>query len=122
MPGRQVLDGLSLSVRRGAVAVLLGAADAGKTTVSRLIAAQIPRFTGGEVSGSIELHGRDLTGAKPYELLELVGVVSQDSNEQIITARCDTEVAFALESLGLPRRQIVERVDEALDLLGLSGF
>ncbi len=104
------------------MAVLLGAADAGKTTLTRLIAGQIPRFTGGEVSGSIELHGQSLNGTKPYELLERVGVVSQDSNEQIITARCDTEVAFALESLGLPRQQIVQRVDEALDLLGLSGF
>jgi energy-coupling factor transport system ATP-binding protein len=119
---KPVLDGLSLSVPEGLMTVVLGPADAGKTTLARIIAGLVPRFSGGHLSGSIELRGVDVRGEKPYTLMDRVGVVAQDSDEQIFTTRCDTEVAFALESLGLPRQRIVEKVETSLQVMGLSAF
>jgi energy-coupling factor transporter ATP-binding protein EcfA2 len=117
-----VHDGFSLSIPDRSVSVLFGAADAGKTTFARIIAGLVPRFSGGSLQGSLLLDGLDIRKSLPFELMEKVGLVSQDSDEQIFTTRCDTELAFALESLGVPRPQIVERVDLCLLQMGLSAF
>ena len=117
-----VHDGFSLSIRAGSVSVLFGAADAGKTTFARIIAGLVPRFSGGSLQGTLLLDGLNIRESLPFELMEKVGLVSQDSDEQIFTTRCDTELAFALESLGVPRPQIVERVDRCLQQMGLSAF
>jgi energy-coupling factor transport system ATP-binding protein len=58
----------------------------------------------------------------PYELLEEIGLVFQNSEEQLFTTRCDSEIAFALESLAVPRERIRERVLSALKWLGLSAY
>ena len=120
--GGLVLDGVGFRVTAGSTTVLMGRADAGKTTLARVIAGLVPRFTGGGISGEIRLRGRGIRSVPPYDLVESVGLVAQDSEEQLFTTRCDTEVAFALESLGLPRHQIGSRVSESLEKVGLSGF
>ncbi len=117
-----VHDGFTLTIRTGGVTVLFGAADAGKTTFARIVAGLVPRFSGGTLDGTIILDGQDVRKSAPFELMEKVGLVSQDSDEQIFTTRCDTELAFALESLGVPRPRIVDRVEESLRKMGLSAF
>jgi energy-coupling factor transport system ATP-binding protein len=120
--GASVLDGFSWSVGEGGISVLFGGADAGKTTLGRILAGLIPRFTGGKLTGTRLLNGRDVSSAMPFDLMEEIGLVSQDSDEQIFTTRCDSEVAFALESLGVPRKEMQDRVDAGLKRMGLAGF
>jgi energy-coupling factor transport system ATP-binding protein len=122
MPGIQVLDGLSLTVPCGRPSVVFGRADAGKSTLARIVSGLVPRFTGGALGGSVTLGGRDVHGAAPFDLMTSVGLVAQDSEEQLLTTRCDTEVAFALESLGMPRAEMRERVHQTLRKAGLAGF
>jgi energy-coupling factor transport system ATP-binding protein len=120
--GIPVLDGLGLGVPRVGRTVLFGKADAGKTTLARIIAGLVPRFTGGALSGTIVVNGSDTRQVPPFDLLQSVGLVAQDSDEQLLTTRCDTEVAFALESLGVPRDRMRVQVDESLRRAGLAGF
>ena len=120
--GTTVLEKLSLDVQRKSATVLFGRADAGKTTLARIAAGLVPRFTGGVLSGQVLVDDLDTRRVPPYELMQSVGLVAQDSEEQILTTRCDAEVAFALESLGIPRPQMRERVDSSLRRVGLSGF
>jgi len=122
MPGDRLLEGLSLTVPRGGRTFLFGRADAGKSTLARIVAGLVPRFTGGALSGRISLDGRDIRSSPPYELMQSMGLVAQDSEEQLLTTRCDTEVAFALESLGLPRAEMRERVGASLEKVGLADF
>jgi energy-coupling factor transport system ATP-binding protein len=117
-----VCDGLTLSVPRGGTTVLFGAADAGKSTLARIVTGLVPRFTGGVLRGNVAVDGAQTARRPPYELLELAGMVAQDSEEQLFTTRCDTEVAFALESLGMPRPRMAERVRESLEAMGLLRF
>ena len=121
-PGTQVHCGLTLAVPAAEVSVLFGAADAGKTTLARIVAGLVPRFTGGALEGRVLLGGIDIRSSRPFELIEEIGLVAQDSDEQIFMTRCDAEVAFALESLGMPRKLMIERVEESLSRVGLLSF
>ncbi len=117
-----LFSGLNLEIKGGDIALVIAKPDTGKTTLSRILAGFIPRFTGGEISGEIYLNGKNVLASKPYEIINDVGLVFQNPDEQIITASCDTEVAFALESLGLPPRIIEERVNSALERIGLLKY
>ncbi len=117
---RPVLQSLQYCLGTSARGVILGAADSGKTTLARIIAGLIPRFTGGEISGQAGFDAVNILESKPFDLTGRIGMVFQNPNEQLITTRCDTEVAFALESLGVPRGAMREKVDDALEFMGLS--
>jgi energy-coupling factor transport system ATP-binding protein len=121
-PPRQLFEGLTIRLEPGQTGVLLGTADVGKTTLSRMLVGLVPRFTGGVREGGIRCGAVDVCASKPWDLVETIGMVFQDSDGQVFTTRCDTEVAFALESLGLPRDDIAHRIEESLGLVGLAGF
>jgi energy-coupling factor transporter ATP-binding protein EcfA2 len=122
LPARKLLDGVDLSVTRGEIGLVLGASDEGKTTLARILGSLVPRFSGGTIDGTVLAGDTDVRSRAPYDLVEEVGLVFQHPDEQIVGTRCDAEVAFALESLGIDARTIESRVREALVLLGLSGF
>jgi energy-coupling factor transporter ATP-binding protein EcfA2 len=117
-----LFEGLDYSLGNGEAGAMLSGADGGKTTLARIIAGMIPRFTGGTLAGKIGFGGKNLLASTPYENVDLIGMISQDSDEQLFSTRCDMEAAFALESLRVPRNEIERRVGEALALMGLSGF
>lgn len=122
LPARPLLNRLDLHVPPGQISVLLGASDEGKTTLARILGGLVPRFSGGGVAGMVRVAGADSLRVAPYDLLESVGLVFQHPDEQITATRCDAEVAFALESLGMDPVEIRRRVAGSLDLLGLTGF
>jgi len=122
MVSSQLFQGLNLSLPQGKITLIMGPPESGKTTLSRILTGLIPRFTGGELSGKLTHGHKFLTSLMPYELLEEIGLVFQNSEEQLFTTRCDSEIAFALESLAMPRERIRERVLSALQWLGLSAY
>jgi len=101
------------------MSLLLGKPESGKTTLTRILSAHVPRFSGGECTGTVRLNGRDILRELPYDLLETVGLAFQDPDEQFITTRCDTEVAFGLESLGMERTAMEKRVRDAFESLDI---
>ncbi|MQY76487.1 MAG: ATP-binding cassette domain-containing protein [Spirochaeta sp.] len=122
MVNSPLFRGLDLSLAQGKITLIMGSPESGKTTLSRILTGLIPRFTGGELSGKLALGRKSLTSLMPYELLEEIGLVFQNSEEQLFTTRCDSEIAFALESLAVAREKIGERVLGALEWLGLSPY
>jgi energy-coupling factor transporter ATP-binding protein EcfA2 len=114
-----LFEHLDFSLKRGEIGVILGKPDSGKSTLSRILAGYIPRHTGGRFQGSVTVMGEDVSKTEPYELIDRIGIVFQNPEEQIISTRCDVEIAFGLESLGLSRETIEERVDEALSFLNI---
>ena len=117
-----LFSGLNLQVISGSISLILAPPDTGKTTLARIFSGLIPRFSGGYISGRVLLNGKDVLKNKPYDLLEDVGIVFQNPDEQILTTSCDTEIAFALESLGVPGKEINRRIDEALEIVDLLKY
>jgi cell division transport system ATP-binding protein len=113
---RQVLNDVSLRVRKGEITFLTGPSGAGKTTLLRLIHMQIMP-TSGEVRvsrfSSTRIKRRDLP-----QLRRRVGFVFQDFRllENLTAAE---NVAFALECTGTPRARIKGRVQKLLSQVGL---
>jgi energy-coupling factor transport system ATP-binding protein len=111
---------ISFDLHEGELLLLAGASGCGKTTLMRCINGLIPRTYHGELSGSIQLYGKDATQMAMADLSQQVGTILQDPERQIIGSYVLNEVAFGLENLAVPREEIHARIDESLAYLGIS--
>ena len=115
------LRGISFQADQGELILVAGASGCGKTTLMRCVNGLIPRsYKGGQLAGAIRLFGKDPTPLPLAQISQMVGTVLQDPEKQVVGSYVLNEVAFGLENLRLPRRQIHERVEWVLDYLGLS--
>lgn len=114
------LRDVSLALERGELLLVAGASGCGKTTLIRCINGLVPRSYKGELEGHVLLHGQDTSDLPLSRISQIVGTVLQDPERQILGAHVFTEVVFGLENLELPRGEIVQRADEALDYLGIA--
>jgi energy-coupling factor transporter ATP-binding protein EcfA2 len=118
------LRGVSLDVPEGQFLALVGANGAGRSTLCYALSGFVPHFYKGDFSGSVVVAGHDVPHSTLGELAGEVGLVFSNPFNQI-TGACYTlrdEVAFGLENLGVPREEMIPRVEEAIDLAGLVGM
>jgi ATP-binding cassette subfamily B protein len=109
--GRRVLDGVTLTVRPGEVAALVGENGAGKTTLVKLIC----RLYDPD-AGTVTLDGIDLRRFRPEELRREIGVIFQDFARYALTVRENVR-------LGDPRLAVDDpRIAEALGQAGAGGI
>ncbi|GGP98360.1 ABC transporter ATP-binding protein [Streptomyces mutabilis] len=114
--------GIDFAVPEGELVLLAGPSGVGKSTVLGAVSGLVPHFTGGTLSGRVTVAGRDTRTHKPRELADVVGTVGQDPLSHFVTDTVEDELAYGMESLGLPPDVMRRRVEETLDLLGLSDL
>ncbi|GHC25319.1 ABC transporter ATP-binding protein [Streptomyces rochei] len=112
--------GIDFEVPEGELVLLAGPSGVGKSTVLGAVSGLVPHFTGGTLSGRVTVAGRDTRTHKPRELADVVGTVGQDPLSHFVTDTVEDELAYGMESLGLAPDVMRRRVEETLDLLGLS--
>lgn len=95
-------------------ALILSPPDSGKSTLSRILCSLATRHNEGVVTGEMSIFNTNLLTTMPWDLTDIVTLVSQNSSEQLMMSSCGEEIAFPLESLALPQKEIHRRVDEAL--------
>ena len=116
------LKDVSLQIRRGEYVAILGHNGSGKSTLAKLLNLMlIP------TSGSIYIDGEcvsrnDLTDDEIYEVRKKVGMVFQNPDNQLVATVVREDVAFGPENLGIPREEMIIRVDEALELVGMTEY
>ncbi|MGB2581407.1 MAG: ATP-binding cassette domain-containing protein [Thermoplasmata archaeon] len=118
----KALEGVNVSIGRGEFVTILGANGAGKTTLAMLTNGLIPQYVKGAFSGRVEVFGNDISKFKVAQISTIVGMVFQEPESQLFCMNVEEEVAFGPENLGVPRREIEERVNWALDLVGMTGY
>src|SRR4030042_490907 len=93
-PAPRVIDGLDLHVRAGEWLAVMGASDAGKTTLCLLLAGLAPHLTGGQMEGRITVAGRDTRDHLPPALAGAVGLLFQEAEAQLFHPTVEAEGAW----------------------------
>lgn len=113
------LGDVNLELEDG-LTVVAGPSGGGKSTLLRVFNGLVPHFHGGRISGSASVVGHDVIATPTRHLARSVGFVFQDPELQTVYNVVDREVAFGLENIGVPPREMAGRIDEALDASGIS--
>lgn len=109
-----LLNGVDLTLERGEILLLMGRNGSGKTTLARYIAGLLlPR------EGTVTVDGLQ-TDHDPREIRRRVGLLFQESHEQIIAQTPLEDVAFGLENLALPPQDVQRQSVRALERVGLG--
>ncbi|MEQ7123400.1 ATP-binding cassette domain-containing protein [Actinopolymorpha sp. B11F2] len=116
-----VLRDVTFEIAEGELCLVVGQTGSGKTTLLRAINGLVPHFTGGTLSGRVVVDGRETRTHHPRDLADVVGVVGQDPLAGFVTDTVEDELAYGMESLALAPDVMRTRVEETLDLLGLTG-
>ena len=118
--GHEALRDVSLQLAPGEVVAVLGPSGGGKSTFLRALAGLVPHFHGGRFSGRVEVAGRDTRLVRPADLAGSVATLFQDPEDQVVFTRVAAEVAFGLENVGTPPREILPRAEAALRAVGAA--
>ena len=113
---RAALRDVSLELGDGEVLGVIGASEAGKTTLALVASGLAPRAIGGMLRGRLLIDGQDVAAARMHELAARVGIGFQNPGTQLsgVTETVFEEVAFGPMNLGVPRSEVIARTWEAL--------
>jgi energy-coupling factor transporter ATPase len=113
------INDVSINVEKGEFVLITGPSGCGKTTLCRCFNGLVPHFYQGELKGQVTVAGMDTSKHQTYEMAKYVGLVFQNPENQLFALSVEKDVAFGLENLGVPRKEMRERVDWALNLAGI---
>lgn len=119
-----VLKDITLQVNEGEFVAIIGPNGAGKSTLCYTLAGFIPHFFKGELTGTVEVAGRDSSKSNLHEWVLNVGLAFQNPFNQISGAKYTVfeEIAFGLENIGVPRDEMRQRVEDGMKLTGIGDL
>lgn len=115
----QALKNVNIQIKKGEKIAIMGPNGAGKSTL-------FSHFNGltEPTSGHVEIDGEKIVFERD-ELLKVrqkVGIVFQDPNDQLFAPTVKEDVAFGPMNLGLEYEEVERRIQESLEMVGMSGF
>ena len=116
------LDGISLEISKGEFLVVMGASEAGKSTLAACFNGLIPHYMKGAIKGEVIVQGINTAESSVPQLAQNVGIVFQDFEAQLFSTNVELEVAFGPENFAVPREEIGRRIEENLQYVGLEEF
>lgn len=117
---KKVLSDIDLAIEEGGFYVICGASGSGKSTLLRQLKTSLQPV--GQRSGRILYYGRDLEEVSQYTQSAKIGFVFQNPDTQIVTDKVWHELAFGLESIGMPQDMIRVRVAEMASYFGIQNW
>lgn len=117
-----VLENVHLAIEAGEFVVITGAVASGKSSLCHCLTGAVPHFFSAHLEGQVNIAGKALHDLSLPHIAGLVGYMMQDPQNQIFSVSVQEDVAFGPGNLGLPRHEVLDRVNEALEFVGLQGF
>ena len=112
-----ILKDVTFHVKQGEWLSIVGHNGSGKSTTIRLIDGLLEAE-----SGEIIIDGDELTLENVWEKRRHIGMVFQNPDNQFVGATVEDDVAFGLENQGMDYQTMFDRVQEALDIVGMQDF
>lgn len=114
----RVLRDISVDIESGSFVVLLGHNGSGKSTLARHLNALLQ-----PTEGTVWIDGHDTKNQQEWlEIRKTAGMVFQNPDNQIIGQVVEEDVGFGPENMGVPTKEIWERVEESLKAVGMYEY
>ncbi len=114
----RAVDGVSLQVEQGEFIAILGHNGSGKSTLAKHFNALLC-----PTEGTIWVDGMDTREEKNvWDIRQTAGMVFQNPDNQIIGQVVEEDVGFGPENMGVPTKEIWERVEESLKAVGMYEY
>ena len=112
------LKDVTAQIKKGEFTAIIGTNGSGKSTLARhLNALLLP------TEGELIVEGmRTSDAGRVWDIRPKVGMVFQNPDNQLVAAVVEEDVAFGPENLGVPPEEIRERVDLALEKVGMTSY
>lgn len=114
----KVIKNVSLTVEEGEYIAVIGHNGSGKSTLAKLFNGLIKADEGDIIVDGFNALGKN----DVFEIRKRVGVVFQNPDNQLVASIVEDDVAFGPENIGVPRKEIGERIDFALKAVGMEKF
>ena len=115
---KEVLKNLNIDIKEGEFICVLGHNGSGKSTLAKLINAQYIPTEGDILVGNMNTKDDESL----WNIREMCGMVFQNPDNQLVATIVEEDVAFGPENLGVPREELRKRVDDCLELVGMSEY
>lgn len=121
---RRALDGITCTIQPGEFIGVIGKNGSGKSTLCQAITGLVPNFYRGAYGGKVWIGDTEVMTVEVDELCQKVGIVFQNPFNQVTGSKLTVyeEIAFGLENLGIPRDEMVRRIDDAMELLDIAKY
>ncbi|WP_042460271.1 energy-coupling factor ABC transporter ATP-binding protein [Neobacillus dielmonensis] len=116
------LDNISFSVKEGEFIGIIGRNSAGKSTLCQAIVGLVPHFYKGAYGGKVLVDGLEVKTHSIADISLKAGMVFQNPFTQVTGSKMTVyeEIAFGLENIGVPRTEMINRIDEVLHLFKIE--
>ena len=121
---KSVLHDVDLTLGDGEIVGVVGANEAGKSTLCLVASGLAPGSIGGGLTGTVSIDGASMAGRPLYEFATRVGIAFQNPATQLsgVTGSVFEEVALGPMNLGLTARDTVARTKAALERLRIGAL
>lgn len=111
------LNDVSFNIEKGEWITIIGANGSGKSTlVKTLNGLNVPQ------NGNVIIDGLELNEENIWDIRQKVGMVFQNPDNQFVGSTVADDVAFGLENIGMPREEMLVRIEQALQQVGMENF
>lgn len=113
-----ILKDVSMTIKKGEFVAVLGHNGSGKSTIAKHMNAILIPDKGRVYSNGIDTSDEE----KLFDIRQHIGMVFQNPDNQIVATIVEEDVAFALENMGVPQKEMRERVDDALKSVNMFEY
>ena len=116
------LENINLEIERGEYIAIIGRNGSGKSTLAKLFNMILDPVEGKIFVDGVDITDENLSEESIIDVRRKIGMVFQNPDNQLVATIVEEDIAFGPENLGVPSADIRQRVDDALNTVGMSEY
>ncbi len=116
------LENINLEIERGEYIAIIGRNGSGKSTLAKLFNMILDPVEGKIFVDGVDITDENLSEESIIDVRRKIGMVFQNPDNQLVATIVEEDIAFGPENLGVASSDIRQRVDEALNTVGMSEY